>query len=354
MGGGGATRKTSKLAFTLVELLVVIAIIGVLIALLLPAVQAAREAARRMSCTNNQKQIVLAMHNYHDTFGTLPSGARSYRLGTWAIQTLSFIEKTQIADRYNWGLVEAELGGVVIGYESANVNTPENQALLNDLIIPIYSCPSDGNNKRLRIDIDTSRFISHNYVACFGREGVYDLRESRPAPYDARNSLIDGVVASRGSQYHAIFTGSSLDSTGYPSYPIATSLTDVIDGTSNTVALSETVRGLAANTSNDLRGIIWLGKFCFFNTNQAPNTMIADITYPGPLTQHVQHPLEESVYNSSNPKHNYLQYAARSWHVGGVNAGLADGSIRFIPNQIDLGIWNAAGSTDGSEIGSLP
>ena len=88
--------------FTLVELLVVIAIIGMLIALLLPAVQAAREAARRMSCSNNEKQIVLAMHNYHDTFKTFPWGARGSTYGTWAIHLLPYIEQSAIASQFDW------------------------------------------------------------------------------------------------------------------------------------------------------------------------------------------------------------------------------------------------------------
>ncbi|MDR1270618.1 MAG: DUF1559 domain-containing protein [Planctomycetaceae bacterium] len=86
----------TRLGFTLVELLVVIAIIGVLITFLLPAIQAAHEAARRMQCTNNQKQIVLAMHNYHDTQQSFPWGTRDSMMGNWAGQVLPFVEKSQV------------------------------------------------------------------------------------------------------------------------------------------------------------------------------------------------------------------------------------------------------------------
>jgi len=86
--------------FTLVELLVVIAIIGILIALLLPAVQAAREAARRSQCTNNLKQIALAVHNYHDTYKVFPIGNWTTAYGTWLVSLLPFIEQQALADRY--------------------------------------------------------------------------------------------------------------------------------------------------------------------------------------------------------------------------------------------------------------
>src|SRR5690606_35055698 len=88
--------------FTLVELLVVIAIIGTLVALLLPAVQAAREAARRSQCVNNLKQLGTSMQNYHDTYRELPKGNVSCCWGTWQMAILPFIEQTQLADRYQF------------------------------------------------------------------------------------------------------------------------------------------------------------------------------------------------------------------------------------------------------------
>jgi type II secretory pathway pseudopilin PulG len=314
---------------------VVIAIIGVLIALLLPAVQMAREAARRMQCTNNQKQVVLAMHNYHDTQQSFPWGARGAIFETWALQVLPFIEKIQIAEKYD---------------RSLDVSSGDNLSLLTDLVISPYTCPSDGNNNKTQWSV----FMEHNYVVCMGREGIFDFYETRPAPYDPRNSLIDGIVFAKESQYRAMFTGSSDSYNGDP-YPITVTMEDVIDGTSNTVALSETIQGLSPDgTLNDARGMIWCGLYCFFNTNQTPNTMEADITdYYGYETGHEQHRLLPCETVDTDPKGFYLQYAARSWHTGGVNAGLADGSIRFIPNQINLEIWRAAGSTNGSEISSL-
>lgn len=124
----------ARKAFTLVELLVVIAIIGVLVALLLPAVQAAREAARRMRCTNNLKQIGLALHNYEYVYQSFPGGTTSMEdccappiVSNWAISILPFIEQSNIADRYNFNVFTTD---------------PAN-AFIRDINLPVQNCPSD-------------------------------------------------------------------------------------------------------------------------------------------------------------------------------------------------------------------
>src|SRR3954471_24930701 len=105
-----------KRGFTLVELLVVIAIIGILVALLLPAIQAAREAARRAQCVNNQKKLGIAMQNYHDVHKKLPMGSYSCCWGTWQMSILPFIEEQQLADIYLWS-PNIATGHLEIGYE---------------------------------------------------------------------------------------------------------------------------------------------------------------------------------------------------------------------------------------------
>jgi type II secretory pathway pseudopilin PulG len=324
-----------------VELLVVIAIIGVLIALLLPAVQAAREAARRMQCKNHQKQIVLGMHNYHDTQQSFPWGSRGTAMGTWAVQVLPFIEKTQLFADYNF----------------ANAYTLNN---LGDVVIPTYTCPSDGNNNKPIL----LTLRGHNYVVCMGREGVFNFAAARgPSSGNLRNCLVDGVDYGKESQYRAMFTGScypDLSVTPIPVdtayYPLTTAMEDIIDGTSNTVALSETIQGLSPDGSiNDLRGFIWYGNFCFFNTNRAPNTTEADIVQVLANTAYIpQHPLTLMSTSTTDGDGNYIRLSARSWHAGGVHAGFADGSVRFVQDQINLDIWRGVGSTNGGEVGSLP
>ncbi len=135
--------RTPRSGFTLVELLVVIAIIGVMVGLLLPAVQAAREAARRMSCGNNFKQIGLGMHNYHATYNTLASGrygtmANSYRLNSNAVGILPFMEQQAL-----WELVSSPQSS---GSIPAMGNTPDQDApnfVPWQTQVPGYRCPSD-------------------------------------------------------------------------------------------------------------------------------------------------------------------------------------------------------------------
>jgi hypothetical protein len=243
-----------------------------------------------MQCSNNQKQVVLAMHNYHDVQQSFPWGTRSGVFGTWAVQVLPFIEKEQIHAGFGWE-ASAEFSW--------------------DTVISTYTCPSDGNNHKSSYEDRRE----HNYVVCMGREGVF-----RPTYYHAtpRNCLIDGVVYGRESQYRAMFTASChplgaptlLD----PAYPLTTRFEDVVDGTSNTVAISETVQGVSGASSgySDSRGIIWWGLYCFFNTNQAPNTTVEDIVLNGILTAHVKHPLAQMNTSTSDGNGNYMRLSARS------------------------------------------
>jgi hypothetical protein len=316
---------------------VVIAIIGVLIAILLPAVQAAREAARRMSCSNKQKQLVLAMHNYHDALQSFPWGARGAGFGTWAVQILPFIEKNQIYSEYQWDTAYWDTS--VIG-----------------LVIATYTCPSDGNNNQASVFpyyVSAPNYMgrAHNYVVCMGREGVYASYGVLPASQNQNCLSTEGTT--NESPYRAMFTAScyAAATDSFPTYPLTTTFEGITDGTSNTVALSETIQGITSSGGcGDYRGIVWWGLYCFFNTNQAPNTMLPDIAVYYPDTVHTnRHPLQQADSTGDN----YLRLSARSWHVGGVNAGLADGSVRFIQNQINLDIWRAAGSTNGGEIESL-
>src|SRR5688572_18867870 len=134
----------NKCGFTLVELLVVIAIIGILVALLLPAIQAAREAARRSQCINNLKQIGVAMQNYHDTYKQLPVGNYSCCWGTWQMSILQFIEEQQLHDMYQWNPEDLANYSYDYAYDRYNLskNPPMRNAQVTSTRIASLTCPS--------------------------------------------------------------------------------------------------------------------------------------------------------------------------------------------------------------------
>jgi hypothetical protein len=260
--------------------------------------------------------------------------------GTWAVQLLPFIEQTAAASTYNWSTT----------YEGGT-----NQSLLRGLIVTVYRCPSDGKNLA-----SYNSYPLHNMVVCMGRDYVFFPHQVMPSTGDARNIIMDGTAYAKNSRYFAVFNGSACTgSNGNPGtiYPKGISMADVQDGTSNTVALSETVQGIKeTGTYGDLRGFVWFGDSCFFNTGVSLNTTTPDICQAVfSSTIHTpKHPLQGMNTSTSAGDGNLLRAAARSWHTGGVNAGLADGSIHFVSNQIDIEIWRAAGSTNGGEASSLP
>src|SRR5437660_1179678 len=151
--------------FTLVELLVVIAIIGVLVALLLPAVQSAREAARRMQCTNHVRQWALGMHNYHDVMRVLPSATKNNPRGVWVYVLWPYVEQTALAAMYDYNthfyLPPNTIGGG--NAATANLNGPTGKTM------PLYYCPSNPIKNAVLIATGDPYFRARgNYHVNFG------------------------------------------------------------------------------------------------------------------------------------------------------------------------------------------
>ena len=172
--------RKQRVGFTLIELLVVIAIIAVLIALLLPAVQSAREAARRSQCINNLKQIGLGMHNYESSNGCLPPGQKSCCWGTWLVFVLPQVEQQALFNAWNFG------GDLVYYQQGSQYDAPLRYAgAANTTVtatrVPAYMCPSDGNGNSLTgIGLVTSQ----NYVVNYG-----NLTSSQPASLACPNLM---------------------------------------------------------------------------------------------------------------------------------------------------------------------
>jgi len=291
---------SARRAFTLIELLVVITIIGILVSLLLPAVQSARQAAQRAQCTNNLKQWMLAMATYEVSNRCYPTGTiqgedqyKVNRRQSWPTALWPQMEQTALYSSYNF---------------ARNFYQPENATAIK-VQVPQYFCPSDRTGFWKGDQYTRSR---GNYVLNFGNKGYHQTEA--------------GYV-------HAPFGPNRF-----------TKVRDVIDGLSNTVFVSEVIQALV-DDHWDFRGDILNDDISCaqFMTDNTPNAGVdstacrIDKVRPGPCAED-----QTSKYVS-----------ARSKHTGGVNAAFGDGSVHFIPNSVTLTVWQAMGSSQGREVFSM-
>jgi prepilin-type N-terminal cleavage/methylation domain-containing protein len=309
--------KNHGRGFTLVELLVVIAIIGILVALLLPAIQAARESARRSQCLNHLKQWGTAMHLYHDSKKRLPIGSSSNttafpnaRRQTWVMYLWPYVEETSLAG-----------ANVITNHfyvPPASIDNTMNG--LCGKLVAIYLCPSDAG-----IGADQTRGTHQrrrgNYVVNWG------------------NSFYGQAVEPLGKAPFSHVKGDR-------GQPRLTNFADITDGTSNTLLLSECLRAWSAD-DNDWRGDIHNddGEFRF-HTRLTPNTSAPDVFEAG-----WYQPTGDPKMPAATGAENVQVTAARSRHSGGVNAALCDASIRFVSESVAFDVWKAMGTMNGDEVG---
>jgi prepilin-type N-terminal cleavage/methylation domain-containing protein len=317
---------SSRRGFTLIELLVVIAIIAVLIALLLPAVQQAREAARRSQCKNNMKQLGLAFHNYHEAMRVFPMAAGSNGMPNWRVFILPYIDQAALYNTLGistgnfWGhspsCVAAD-PSVPCGYAGSN-------SILRNLKINMYSCPSsplsDFNHKDMGLSYQG---MTMDYAAISG---------ATPDPQN-RATVCSGDFMCSASSYCRNGMMPVMESKG---------LRDCTDGSTNVILVAEqsgTVNNVE-RSSNYLGGWVSVANAGF--ANLGPGTAfpltVGGCWYPAGITtvRHAPNAFFRSGGSGPGASQASFNTITNSFHTGGIHVLLTDGSVRFVSENIDF------------------
>jgi prepilin-type N-terminal cleavage/methylation domain-containing protein/prepilin-type processing-associated H-X9-DG protein len=320
--------KKQVRGFTLIELLVVIAIIAILISLLLPAVQQAREAARRTQCRNNLKQIGLALHNYHDVYGIFPAGwsvdGANFNLQVWTISILPFIDQGNIYNEWNQNTPNLN-EGAVFGHPQADV---DNNAALALNVIPAFLCPS----------------VTGITVENYGLDPALTAETPIALTWSSGRCDYSGVSGVRGDFSNIAYpAGGGSDRHGLLSGDDWIRIRDIADGTSNSFAVVERTGGRTIYSKNKADAALNIyagypanpGVIGDYQGGDWADLTIGENWINGALLSGCGDPLTgpdggPCAINCCNRPGNF-----HSFHSGGVVAAMADGSVRTIGDNID-------------------
>lgn len=307
-------RLLRRRGFTLVELLVVIAIIGVLVALLLPAVQAARESARRMQCANHLKQIGLGAHNHHDTMGYLPTAGQAGYYGAAATRTMSGSTPVVGKDQ-QWGFLYQLLPFI----EQKNLWEQASDDIVKQTPIKIYFCPS---RRPKTIARALPNGALNDYVGNLGAGLGFDASYKHPS-WDPAGA----TYASRGG--HGVIAAVLPKLTNPALNPMR--FAEISDGTSNTMLAGEKALSIAlyrGGAGNDNQG------YCIGLDSDTGGGIYRTVSPASPPPYKLQTDARWEPGSTYNYSGNYSMWG--SAHPGGLNVVLCDGSVRNIRYTIDV------------------
>ncbi|MEZ6132201.1 MAG: DUF1559 domain-containing protein [Planctomycetaceae bacterium] len=335
------SRVRRQRGFTLIELLVVIAIIAILIALLLPAVQQAREAARRTQCKNNLKQILLGLHNYHDVHTTFSQGqsingqgrAASHCCGgNWRVHLLPYVDQAPVYNQINWS------GAYSFGGSTNYAAYAGGAEVFAGLTIAMFACPSSPLDRNDTTVVNNpQKGQTHHYVGVSGSLGV-------PRGSDVVTDY-GGLVRGNGML--------GVNRNG--------KIRDVLDGTSNTIMIAEqsadvNVAGTIKNLSSNYYGG-WSGQAGGIATDNTGRP------HWGAGTTCLRYPINHGLGTTNPVTAASIPGADNTWdfntiinsyHTGGIQVGLGDGSIRFISENLDFStLQKLCSMNDGLTIGEF-
>jgi len=344
--------RPRRRGFTLIELLVVIAIIAILIGLLLPAVQKVREAAARIQCANNLKQLALGQHTYHDAFKTLTPGVGKNGCcwGTWMIPILPFVEQGNLFKLY------VNFGGLDPGSNPVPGTSggPRYSGAPNNLVatqqLSIFTCPSDTPNPW----VGGGNLTKHNYALNAGNTSFFQS----PVPLGCTvgsagctpflgapfNWYPNGDTLYGGQDSPVPWTDGPTDPTKGP-FGAPVKLQSISDGTSNTMMASEVLQGQGGSALN---GFTWWGGAAGFTTYIGPNSPLPDVLVGGICG-------DPNIPCTTTGTTTFPRMAgARSHHTNGLNVAMCDGSVQFINNTIAMNVWQALSTSRGGEVVAVP
>lgn len=343
--------SVSRSAFTLVELLVVIAIIGILIGMLLPAVQQVREAARRTACGNNVRQVALAVHNYESSLRKLPAGSLfprvlsdgitpvspSENLNGWSLQAqiLPYLEQGNLSSTIDFNIGYKDHPQVEINGELAQISR---------FRIPTYLCPSELNDQRRGEGTDEENYpLSYGWNA--GVWLIYDpgsprsndggfVTNHKQGLQAIRDGMSNTLAFAEVKAYNPYFRNLGADSVPMPSIP-------------------EDVPGLGGDFKTNSGHTEWVDGRAHqsgFTATFTPNTKVEYIDSNGISYDVDWTNWQEGKGGMVGANSTFAAVTSRSYHPAGVNAARMDGSVSFVTNTISRNVWQALATRNGGEV----